>query len=81
LFNARRQAQVLVVLSPSLPTWQWTKWVKSEGRQNGFDLVSKMPLQAELLPAADIFLRYLCHFDAAKVDLSGPDPKLYRRIV
>ena len=20
-------------------------------------------------------LRYLCHFDAAKVDLSGPDPK------
>jgi hypothetical protein len=34
-----------------------------------------MPLQAELLPAADIFLRYLCHFDAAKVDLSGPDPK------
>jgi hypothetical protein len=34
-----------------------------------------MPLQAELLPAADIFRRYLCHFDAAKVDLSGPDPK------
>jgi hypothetical protein len=32
-------------------------------------------LQAELLPAADIFRRYLCHFDAAKVDLSGPDPK------
>jgi hypothetical protein len=21
------------------------------------------------------WLRYLCHFDAAKVDLSGPDPK------
>jgi hypothetical protein len=37
-----------------------------------------MPLQAELLPAADIFLRYLCHFDAAKVDLSGPDPKHLR---
>jgi hypothetical protein len=35
-----------------------------------------MPLQAERLPAADILLRYLCHFDAAKVDLSGPDPKL-----
>jgi hypothetical protein len=34
-----------------------------------------MPLQAELLPAAAILLRYLCHFDAAKVDLSGPDPK------
>jgi len=34
-----------------------------------------MPLQAERLPAADTFLRYLCHFDAAKVDLSGPDPK------
>jgi hypothetical protein len=24
--------QGLVVLSPSLPTWQWTIWVKSEGR-------------------------------------------------
>jgi very-short-patch-repair endonuclease len=33
-----------------------------------------MPFQAELLPAADILLRYLCHFDAAKVDLIGPDP-------
>ena len=41
------------------------KWLRSR---------SKMPLQAESLPAADIFLRYLCHFDAAKVDLSGPDP-------
>ena len=26
--------------------------------------------------AAAIFLRYLCHFDATKVDLSGLDPKL-----
>jgi hypothetical protein len=41
-----RQPQGLVVLSPSLPTRQWTIWVKSEGR-----------------------------LDAAKVDLSGPDPK------
>jgi hypothetical protein len=32
LFSARRQVQGLVVLSPSLPTWQWTIWVKSEGR-------------------------------------------------
>jgi hypothetical protein len=32
------KAQGLVVLSPSLPTWQWTVWVKSEGRQNGFDI-------------------------------------------
>jgi hypothetical protein len=39
-----------------------------------------MPLQAELLPAAAIFLRYLCHFDAAKVDLSGPDPNFNRAI-
>jgi hypothetical protein len=38
-----------------------------------------MPLQAELLPAADIFLRYLCHFDAAKVDLIGPDPRFTKR--
>jgi len=36
---------VLVVLSRALPTRQWTKWDKSEGR-----------------------------LDAAKVDLSGPDP-------
>jgi len=43
------------------------KWLRSR---------NKMPLQAELLPAADIFLRYLCHFDAAKVDLIGPDPSL-----
>ncbi|MFN7719315.1 MAG: hypothetical protein ACK5OG_10475, partial [Sphingomonadaceae bacterium] len=41
LISARRQAQDLVGLSPSLPTRQWTKWVKSEGRQNGFDLPSK----------------------------------------
>jgi hypothetical protein len=26
-----------------LPTWQWTVWVKSEGRQNGFDLKAKCP--------------------------------------
>ena len=37
-----------------------------------------MPLQAELLPAAAIFLRYLGHFDAAKVDLIGPDPNVRR---
>jgi hypothetical protein len=60
-----------------LPTWQWTTSVKSEVRQNGFDLASKMPLQAELLPAAAILLRYLCHFDAAKVDLIGPDPRQF----
>jgi hypothetical protein len=42
-----------------------SKWLRSQ---------SKMPLQAEYLPAADILLRYLCHFDAAKVDLVGPDP-------
>jgi hypothetical protein len=42
-----------------------SKWLRSQ---------SKMPLQAELLPAAAISLRYLCHFDAAKVDLIGPDP-------
>jgi hypothetical protein len=50
LFSARRQAQDLVVLSPSLPTQQWTVWVKSEGR-----------------------------LDAAKVDLSGPDPNIFNR--
>ena len=33
----------LVVLSPSLPTKQWTKWVKSVRRQNGFDLEAKCP--------------------------------------
>jgi hypothetical protein len=41
-----------VVLSPSLPTWQWTVWVKSEGR-----------------------------LDAAKVDLSGPDPSPYATVL
>jgi hypothetical protein len=42
------------------------KWLRSR---------NKMPLQAERLPAAYILLRYLCHFDAAMVHLSGPDPK------
>ena len=43
LFSARRQSVGLVVLSRALPTQQWTKWVKSEGRQNGFDLKAKYP--------------------------------------
>ena len=70
-----RQAQGLVVLSPSLPKTPWTKWVKSFGRQNGFDLKAKCPCrQNNCLPAA-ISLRYLRHFDAAVVDLRGPGPQ------
>jgi hypothetical protein len=41
LFSARRQSAGLVVLSQALPTVQWTAWVKSEGRQNGFDIETK----------------------------------------
>jgi hypothetical protein len=52
LFSARRQTQDLVVLSPSLSTWQWTIWIKSEGR-----------------------------LDAAKVDLSCPDPSPYATVL
>jgi hypothetical protein len=44
---AMRQAQGLVVLSPSLPKTPWAKWAKSLGRQNGFDLKAKCPPQAE----------------------------------
>jgi hypothetical protein len=51
LFSARRQAQGLVVLSPSLPTWQWTVWVKSKGRQNGLDLKAKCPCRQNGLSA------------------------------
>jgi len=69
-----RQAQGLVVLSPSLPKTAWAKWVKSFGRQNGFDLKEKCPCRQNNCLTAAISLRYLCHFDAAKVDLSGPDP-------
>jgi hypothetical protein len=46
------------------------KWLRSQ---------SEMPLQAERLPAADIFLRYLCHFDAAKVDLERFSSRLNRK--
>jgi hypothetical protein len=41
------------------------KWLRSQ---------SKMPLQAGKLPAAIIFLRYLCHFTASNAYLIGPDP-------
>jgi hypothetical protein len=36
---------------------------------------NKIPLQAELLPAACILPRYLSHFDASSVHLIGPDPR------
>jgi hypothetical protein len=47
------------------PIRRTPKWLQSR---------SQISLQAELLPAADIFLRYLCHFDASKVYLISPDP-------
>jgi hypothetical protein len=42
-------------------------------------LISKQnALAGRMTACKDIFLRYLCHFDAAKVDLSGPDPNFRR---
>ena len=43
MFSARRQSVGLVVLSRALPTRQRTKWVTSEGRQNGKDIEAKCP--------------------------------------
>jgi hypothetical protein len=74
LLSARRQAQGIVVLCPSLPTQQWAKWVKSEGPQNGFDLEAKYPCRQNNCLTAAISPRYLCHFDASNVHLIGPDP-------
>jgi len=55
--SQQQEELVLVVLSPSLPTQQWTKWVKSEGRQNGFDLKAKCPCRQ------NDCLRRTFHFD------------------
>ncbi len=43
LFSASWQSADLVVLSQGLPTQRWAKSVKSEGRQNGFDIEAKWP--------------------------------------
>jgi hypothetical protein len=88
LLSARRQVQGIEVLCPSLPTQHivcrlrqaqaWgAKWVKSEGRQNGFDLEAKYPCRQNNCLTAAISLRSLCHFDASNVHLIGPDPKCW----
>jgi hypothetical protein len=74
LFSARRRAAGLVVLSPGLPTQQWTKWVKSKGRRNGFNLETNHPCRQNHCLTARGLPQYLCHFDASKVHLAGPDP-------
>jgi hypothetical protein len=58
-----------------LPKTPWAKWVKSFGRQNGFDLKAKCPCRQNGCLTAAISLRYHRHFDAAMADLRGPGPQ------
>jgi catechol 2,3-dioxygenase-like lactoylglutathione lyase family enzyme len=59
-----------------LPTRHWTKWVKSFGRRNGFDLKTKYPCRQNDCLTARILLPALCHFDASIRYLVDPDPHM-----
>ena len=61
------------------PTTSGAKWVKSEGRQNGFDLETNCPCRQNDCLTAVISSRYLRHFDASTADLMHPDPRTTSR--